>query len=97
MKVQLSFFPLPDEIVDDLEDDHEGSVEANDNKVVDFKALVRPLTQTDIDSGKYTIADIVLPLPGHDITYPSNDIAAAYVDILAEDGLTSETLKQKNK
>lgn len=62
-----------------------------------FKRKVRPLTEEDIDSGKFNISDVVLPLPGHDITYPGNQCREWYDEMLAEVGLTSELLKHKEK
>lgn len=48
----------------------------------------RSLTQSDIDSGKYSIYDVVLPTPGFDILYPENpELRKVYVDIMAADGL----------
>lgn len=62
-----------------------------------FQAMVKPLTRADIDSNKYSIFDVVLPLPGHDITYPSNECAEWYEDRLKRDNLSSELLKRKQK
>ncbi|EFX80696.1 hypothetical protein DAPPUDRAFT_318408 [Daphnia pulex] len=36
---------------------------------------------------KYTIYDVVLPLPGCNITYPANEVAGWYKDLLLADGL----------
>lgn len=46
---------------------------------------------------KYTIFDVVYPLPGCDVSYPENEIGQWYIDLLAEDNLTSEKLSKKNK
>lgn len=63
----------------------------------DKRVQVRPLTKDDINTEKYTITDVVLPLPGFDVLYPSNEIGKWYTDILAKDGLTSESMKNRVK
>lgn len=46
---------------------------------------------------KYTIFDVVYPLPGFNVRYPDNEIEKWYIDLLAVDNLTSEKLLKKNK
>ncbi|KAJ6644347.1 Pseudouridylate synthase 7 like [Pseudolycoriella hygida] len=94
-----------EEIINDdgaFDDDDEGEVKPNEEtppqeEVSAFKSMVKPLDEEDIKSGKYSIFDLVLPLPGHDITYPTNESGQWYVDRLAQDELTSEKLKTKQK
>lgn len=59
------------------------------------KIPVKILTQEDVDSGKYTILDIILPLPGHMVDYPPN-MVDYYEELLAKDGLNLE-MKHKFK
>lgn len=86
-----------DEEGEEKEDKAAEDAEKVEEVKVDWKSLVKPLTQSDIDSGDYSLADVVLPLVGHDIAYPSNEIGDYYKEMLAEDGLTSEELKQRVK
>ncbi len=54
----------------------------------DFYSRARHLTPEDVASGKYTIADVVLPTPGFDVIYPNNDIGEFYKEFMgrAENG-----------
>lgn len=64
---------------DDIEDENDLDLKAKQN--------VRVITQEEIDSNQFSITDVVLPLPGFDIKYPENDLADAYKELLAKDGL----------
>ncbi|XP_055531498.1 pseudouridylate synthase 7 homolog [Wyeomyia smithii] len=87
---------LEQAIESDVKPDADGE-EPPAEQVSRFKALVKPLTETDIASGTYSIFDVVMPLPGHDITYPANASGKWYEELLAEDGLSSEMLLRKAK
>lgn len=94
--------PQIPEIVDDDamtfdDDDTEEEEGKNEEPVSVYKSMVKPLTDEDIASGNYSIFDLVLPLPGHDISYPTNAAGQWYTDRLAKDGLSSEKLKTKQK
>ncbi len=89
---------------DDDDDDDAGVDEENrDDDLTSqeaqsiFKSMVKPLTDEDIASGKYSIFDLVLPLPGHDISYPTNESGQWYIDRVARYDLSSEKLKSKHK
>lgn len=48
----------------------------------------RPVTAEEIEQGKFSVYDVVLPTPGFDIIYPENpDIKQVYVEVMAKDGL----------
>ncbi|KAG5922675.1 hypothetical protein E4U42_005399 [Claviceps africana] len=44
----------------------------------DAPLRARPLTHEEASSGAYTIHDVVLPSPGHDVTYPDNQVGDFY-------------------
>ena len=51
----------------------------------DIFERARALTKEEAESGKYNIFDIVLPTPGYDILYPSNEIGKFYEDFMASE------------
>ena len=56
----------------------------------------RALTQEDIDSGKYSMSDVVLPTPGFDIIYPSDEaLKQVYVEIMAKDDMDPFNMRRK--
>ena len=58
---------------------------------------VTVLTEEHINSGQYTIHDVVLPLPGYDVVYPENDMKDNYRQIMADDGLDISNMRRKVK
>lgn len=57
----------------------------------------RPLTALDISSKTYTIYDIILPLPGFAILYPTGPLGELYRKITSEDGIDISNLFRKQK
>jgi len=84
-------------IIEDNAEDESDNLNETVEPESKFKEMVRPLTKEDVESGKYSIFDIVLVLPGHDITYPSNAIGDYYTELMSKDDLSSEKLKSKHR
>lgn len=60
----------------------------------------RPLSSEEAESGKWSIFDIVLPQPGFDVVYPSNEIGKFYEDFMASEeggGLDPHTMRRSWK
>ncbi|KAH6820151.1 Pseudouridine synthase family protein [Perilla frutescens var. hirtella] len=51
-------------------------------------ASVKVISEEDIAAEKYTIEDIVLPLPGSRVSYPSNEIGKIYHELAEKDGIS---------
>ncbi|KAL1211648.1 hypothetical protein V5N11_023649 [Cardamine amara subsp. amara] len=64
----------------------------DDTAVVDLPAersdLVKVVGIEDLEAGTYSTSDIVLPLPGSKVIYPSNGIAEIYHDLAKKDGIS---------
>lgn len=54
--------------------------EADDDMV-----RVRSLSPDEASSGRYTIYDVVLPLPGFDVVYPASEIGTFYEEFMGRD------------
>ncbi|PBP24156.1 hypothetical protein BUE80_DR004906 [Diplocarpon rosae] len=66
----------------------------------DVYQRARALTAEEAASGKYTIFDIVLPLPGFDMEYPANDIGDYYKEFMGSErggGIDPCNMRRKNK
>ena len=75
---------------------------ADDSAVThdDLFQRARALSAEEAESGKYTIFDIVLPTPGFDIEYPSNDIGDFYKEFMGSErggGLDPADMRRKIK
>lgn len=85
---------LPVEVIDGDENKEDEEEEESDVNSVKFPEVE---TISEENLSKYTIFDVVYPLPGCDVSYPTNEIGEWYIDLLAKDNLTSEKLSKKNK
>ncbi|XP_018610354.1 pseudouridylate synthase 7 homolog isoform X2 [Scleropages formosus] len=47
------------------------------------------------EAEKHTIHDVVMPLPGFDVIYPTHVVGQAYRDMLASDGLDIDNMRHK--
>jgi len=81
----------------DLEEKEAVGEEEEQQDGFSASSKVRVLTEEDIKSGKYTISDVVLPLPGFDVVYPKNALDEKYKEVMAQHGIDSAALKLKNK
>ena len=60
----------------------------------------RVVTESELDASdcKLSISDIVLPTPGYDVIYPTNDMGAVYKDFMASEeggGLDPHNMRRK--
>lgn len=80
---------VPVEIING--DENEEESDTNNGKCLEVETI------SEENLTKYTVFDVVYPLPGCNIRYPENEFGQWYTDLLAKDNLTSEKLLKKNK
>ncbi|XP_042387375.1 pseudouridylate synthase 7 homolog isoform X2 [Zingiber officinale] len=77
--------------------EHEDDFNDGDNSLLDLSdelpseenvQFVKAVDSEDLLKGHYTFEDVVLPLPGSRIRYPTNDIANVYHDLAKKDGIS---------
>ena len=56
---------------------------------------VKTLTEEDLD--KYSIWDVVMPLPGQDVAYPGGLLGERYKEFLRVDGLDPDNFVRKQR
>ncbi|KAF9088692.1 multisubstrate pseudouridine synthase 7 [Mortierella sp. GBA35] len=61
----------------------------------DSHVRAKVLTEEDVD--QYSIYDVILPLPGFDVIYPTHAIGDKYKELMAKDGLDPCSMKRGNK
>lgn len=54
----------------------------------EIKSDVKVVDAEDLNSGCYTIDDVILPMPGSRVKYPTNHIANVYEDLTNKDGIS---------
>lgn len=62
-----------------------------------YAEAVHVLSDEDISSGRYSIEDVALPLPGYDIRYPEHAVVEYYQELLSADGIDIENMRNKVK
>ena len=56
---------------------------------------VKTLTEEDLD--KYTIFDVIMPLPGIDVAFPGGTLGDRYREFLTTDGLDPNNFHRKQR
>ncbi|KAK4631860.1 Multisubstrate pseudouridine synthase 7 [Fulvia fulva] len=62
-----------------------GYTETTTTEIDDPYVRARPLSKEEAESGRFSVFDLVLPLPGYDVIYPTNSIGTLYSTFMASD------------
>lgn len=96
--------PAAVKVTEEVDDDGEVVIrptgEDRAQAMDDVFERARALTAHEAASGKYSIFDIVLPLPGYDVLYPANAMAEFYKTFMSGEkggGLDPMNMRRKQK
>lgn len=81
---------LPESAAAQFEEEEVPGNNSIEKSSITKKAEIHVITADDVTANTYSIHDVVLPLPGHSVVLPENDIGQYIKDLLAEDKLSLE-------
>lgn len=101
----LILIPKQSEIQTGPEVDEDGEAimqpaDEDRGQTIDDFDRARPLSKAEADGGKYSIFDLVLPLPGWDVILPSNELKQDYETFMASErggGLDPHNMRRQWK
>uniref|UniRef100_A0A7S2N0L4 TRUD domain-containing protein n=1 Tax=Haptolina brevifila TaxID=156173 RepID=A0A7S2N0L4_9EUKA len=64
---------------------------------LDASIAIHVVTEAEAAAGKYSIHDVLLPLPGNSIKLPNHAVAAVYLRVLAEWSLTMDSFDHPSR
>ncbi|XP_049412425.1 multisubstrate pseudouridine synthase 7 [Solanum stenotomum] len=97
-KVKESFVAECEDVKDNNMDDYSNMDEISETDLPEERNIpVKVINEEDLKSGTYTIDDVLLPLPGSRVIYPSNDIGEVYRDLAQKDGISLTETAHKIK
>ena len=85
------------ELLNSVADEFSGTETEREEVNVRRKCKKKVLILDANNIGNFSIYDVVLPLPGYDVTYPTNETGNWYVELLQADGLADSGFKQSVK
>ncbi|RPA86395.1 tRNA pseudouridine synthase D [Ascobolus immersus RN42] len=92
----LVLYTESEEVLEEFDQDGDPIVVDQSNVKKQF-ARARPLSKEEAESGKWTVEDIVLPMPGYDVEYPKNEVYQTYESLMKLDGLDPHDMKRSQR
>eukprot|EP00944_MAST-04C_sp_MAST-4C-sp1_P008930 g8930.t1 len=80
-------------VADDSSGNPMGDGSSSNNTPTSTATNYKHLTEADVNSGKYSIQDVVFPLIGIDTKYPRNRYGEVILQILKADGISTQDLE----